>query len=200
MESIRIGNDLEVNWTINIEDGGVLVPYRLEGRRISFYVSSAYGKVQVRDYSVRDNVLTWKFPGKYQRHACVYSFELVENEGEDGMYSVDECDAFRLVGHSCEVRDDEPEEDVEVVSLQLKTTWKRVHVEIVDNLESTNPNAALSANQGNVLLTRIEEDELTLKEHSDALFKLTADADTPGSIDNRIQDRLNTALKWVANR
>lgn len=184
MESIRIGNDLEVNWTIYIEDGGVLVPYRLEGRRISFYVSSAYGKVRVRDYSVRDNVLTWKFPGKYQRHACVYSFELVENEGEDGMYSVDECDAFRLVGHSCEVRDDEPEEDVEVVSLQLKTVVTfpgggGPPVEIVDDLDSDRTDAALSANQGRELNERIES---TQKEVS----TLNADATVPGSVDYKI--------------
>lgn len=196
MEHIRIGNDIVIRWSIFAGDAA----YDLEGRDIAFFLKTVYGRCRITDYSVEGNAIKWTFYGKDQKAECAYGLELVENDGEKGMYTVDECDAFRLVGSCHECGCGEPEEDVEVVSLDLNTRWERQYVEIVDNLESTNTNAALSANQGNVLLTRIEEDELVLKEHSDALFRLTADADTPGSIDNRIQDRLNTALKWVANR
>ena len=190
MEHIRIGNDIVIRWSIFAGDAA----YDLEGRDIAFFLKTVYGRCRITDYSVEGNAIKWTFYGKDQKAECAYGLELVENDGEKGMHTVDECDAFRLVGgcHECGCGD--PEENVEVVSLQLKTTWKRVHVEIVDNLESTNPNAALSANQGNVLLTRIEDDELVLKEHSDALYILTADSDTPGSVNNKIQE----ALKWVA--
>lgn len=196
MEHIEKGNDIVIRWSIFAGDAA----YDLEGRDIAFFLKTVYGRCRITDYSVEGNAIKWTFYGKDQRDECVYGLELVENDGEKGMHTVEKRNAFRLVDNSHECGCGEPEEDVEVVSLDLNTRWERQYVEIVDNLESTNPNAALSANQGNVLLTRIEEDELVLKEHSDALFRLTADADTPGSIDNRIQDRLNTALKWVANR
>lgn len=205
-------------------------PYDLTGRDLSLYVEMGAIRTRIRDFEVNGNEVRFTFFGMYQTTEGVYRLTLVENEGMRGMHTVDYEDAFRLdlpedvepLG-ACECQEEDlmkvfeqdgfelvdssdlmggqSEDNVEVVYLSLKSTMLLSGaIDIVDSLDSTRKDAALSANQGNVLLTKIEEDELVLKEHSDALFRLTADADTPGSIDNRIQDRLNTALKWVANR
>lgn len=203
-------------------------PYDLTGRDLSLYVEMGAIRTRIRDFEVNGNEVRFTFFGMYQTTEGVYRLTLVENEGMRGMHTVDYEDAFRLdlpedvaplgVGEweeedlmkvfeqdgfelvdSSDLMGGQSEDNVEVVYLSLKSTMLLSGaIDIVDSLDSTRKDAALSANQGNVLLTRIEEDELVLKEHSDALFRLTADADTPGSIDNRIQDRLNIALKWVA--
>ena len=227
MEKIRIGNDIAIKWAIYAAD---MTPYDLTGRDLSLYVEMGAIRTRIRDFEVNGNEVRFTFFGMYQTTEGVYRLTLVENEGMRGMHTVDYEDAFRLdlpedvepLG-ACECQEEDlmkvfeqdgfelvdssdlmggqSEDNVEVVYLSLKSTMLLSGaIDIVDSLDSTRTDAALSANQGNVLLTRIEEDELVLKEHSDALFRLTADADTPGSIDNRIQDRLNTALKWVANR
>lgn len=205
-------------------------PYDLTGRDLSLYVEMGAIRTRIRDFEVNGNEVRFTFFGMYQTTEGVYRLTLVENEGMRGMHTVDYEDAFRLdlpedvaplgVGEweeedlmkvfeqdgfelvdSSDLMGGQSEDNVEVVYLLLESTMLLSGaIDIVDSLDSTRKDAALSANQGNVLLTRIEEDELVLKEHSDALFRLTADADTPGSIDSRIQDRLNTALKWVANR
>lgn len=120
MEHIRIGNDIVIRWSIFAGDAA----YDLEGRDIAFFLKTVYGRCRITDYSVEGNAIKWTFYGKDQKAECAYGLELVENDGEKGMYTVDECDAFRLVGSCHECGCGEPEENVEVVSLQFKTTMR----------------------------------------------------------------------------
>lgn len=189
-------------------------PYDLTGRDLSLYVEMGAIRTRIRDFEVNGNEVRFTFFGMYQTTEGVYRLTLVENEGMRGMHTVDYEDAFRLdlpedvkplgacecqeedlmkvfeqdgfelVGSSHECGCEDPEENVEVVSLQLKTVVTfpgggGPPVEIVDDLDSDRTDAALSANQGRELNERIES---TQKEVS----TLNADATVPGSVDYKI--------------
>ena len=97
MENIRIGNDINIEWTI-FRDGK---PESLDGKNISVFMTNGYRKMVVKDLHVRDNVIQFTYLGKDQEHNGVYTLTLVENKGQEGMYTVDACDAFRIVPRSC---------------------------------------------------------------------------------------------------
>ncbi len=99
MENIRIGNDINIEWTI-FRDGE---PESLDGKNISVFMTNGYRKVVVKDPNIRDNVIQFTYLGKDQEHNGVYTLTLIENKGEEGMYTVDACEAFRLVPRSCAV-------------------------------------------------------------------------------------------------
>lgn len=121
MKSIRKGNDIEVRWTIFAESGNGSSPYSLDGKDLSLYARFSTARiVQVKDFTVSGNVLTWTFRGKDQRYAGDYRLTLVENEGKDGMKTVDKCEAFRLVECSCETGG-EDNNNIESVSVELSS-------------------------------------------------------------------------------
>jgi hypothetical protein len=154
MEVIRKGNDLEILWTIYTGEGEERIPYDLTGRDVSFFLVSAYGRQRKEDIVTEGNVLRWMFRGKDQKES-VYSLELVINDGQDGMRSVDICDAFRLVGKCCDVHS-HPTEGVELQYMQFSSTWGTEYIEVVDRLDSNNSNAALSARQGKIVNDKVE--------------------------------------------
>jgi hypothetical protein len=102
MEKIRKGNDIEIQWEIYVGKGFNEVPYDLTGKNLTLYLKDPFGFIKVEDYSVQGNMISFVFWGKDQKHSGIYSIILVENEGMKGMHTVDECDAFALVNHSCE--------------------------------------------------------------------------------------------------
>jgi hypothetical protein len=154
MEVIRKGNDLEILWAIYTGEGYERTPYDLDGKDLSFFLVGAYGRERKEDIVTEGNVLRWMFRGKDQKES-VYSLELVINDGQDGMRSVDLCDAFRLVGKNCEVHSC-PAEDVELQYLQFSSSLGFEFIEVVDRLDSEDTTAALSANQGRVLKEMID--------------------------------------------
>lgn len=93
----RIGNDIPIEWTI-IRCGE---PEDLVGKRFSLYLYSFAGKVEIEDYVVSGNRIRFVFQGAQQIYAGIYGLLLVENEGEDGMYTIDHCQAFKLISHGC---------------------------------------------------------------------------------------------------
>lgn len=99
MKTIRIGNDIKIEWTIRLTNG---TPYQLEGRALRLYLSTTLGKQEVLDFTTKGNILKWTFFGKDQRQTGVYTLTLVENQGGEGMVTVDVCEAFRLASRSCE--------------------------------------------------------------------------------------------------
>lgn len=99
MENIRIGNDINIEWTI-FRDGK---PESLEGKSLSILMTSGYRKISVEDFHTRDNVIAFTFPGKDQEYNGIYTLTLIENLGKQQMYTVDACEAFRLVPRSCAV-------------------------------------------------------------------------------------------------
>lgn len=68
---------------------------------IRLLVRGDYGVREVKDFAVNGNVIRWIFRGTDQRLPGLYSFSLILNEGDDRMYTVDACDALRLVPASC---------------------------------------------------------------------------------------------------
>lgn len=119
MEKIRKGNDIEVLWAIYAGEGINEAPYDLTGKNLTLYVRNQFGRKEIYDFEVSKHVLRWMFWGKDQSQLGTYSLELVENEGREGMHTVDECDAFQLVSHSCETGGDS-EGRVECIHLQFR--------------------------------------------------------------------------------
>ena len=119
MEKIRKGNDIEVQWAIYAGVGINEAPYDLAGRNVTLYLKNQFGRKEVYDYTIDRHVIKFTFFGKDQQQTGIYSLELVENEGRQGMHTVDECDAFQLVNHSCETGGDS-EGRVECIHLQFR--------------------------------------------------------------------------------
>lgn len=97
MESIRIGNDISVQWAIT-HNG---TPGSLEGRKLNLQLSCMYGKYDITDYTIVGNTIRFTFYGKDQKSCGNYTLTLFENKGEKGMMVVDACDVFKLVPKSC---------------------------------------------------------------------------------------------------
>lgn len=115
MEAIRIGNDINIEWTI-FRDGK---PESLDGKNISVFMTNGYKKMEVKDLHFRDNVIRFTYLGKDQDYNGVYTLTLIENKGKEGMYTVDACDAFRLIPRSCSVGGDTGCGSVKVTTVRL---------------------------------------------------------------------------------
>lgn len=101
MEKIRIGNDIVIRWEIYVRDGEDVAPYDLTGRTLKLYLSNMYQRLEHSEFSTDGNAVIFTYRGRNQRNIGKYQLTLVENEGGDGMHTVDECDAFELVRCSC---------------------------------------------------------------------------------------------------
>lgn len=98
MEKIRIGNDISVTW--GVMNSGE--PYDLSGKDLKLYLSSPNRiRIEIRDFQVDGNVISFVFYGKDQKATGIYSCTLVENEGQKRMLTVDSCNVFQLVDWSC---------------------------------------------------------------------------------------------------
>jgi hypothetical protein len=139
MEQIRKGNDIKVYWEIITGGDGSEVPYELEGKALELYAQNAYEKVRISDFVANGNVIEWTFYGKDQKTAGVYSLTLIENNGSEGMRTVDECNAFELVTHSCKAGGDaESRVSIETVRLRSVMTLSDVVPDKELNKNSTN--------------------------------------------------------------
>lgn len=78
MEAIRIGNDINIEWTI-FRDGK---PESLDGKNISVFMTNGYKKMAVKDLHFRDNVIRFTYLGKDQDYNGVYTLTLIENKGK----------------------------------------------------------------------------------------------------------------------
>lgn len=115
MESIRIGNDINIEWSI-LRNGD---PEKLEGKDLRVVMTNGYRKIEVKDLHFRDNVIRFTYLGKDQDYNGVYTLTLIENKGKEGMYTVDACDAFRLIPRSCSVGGDTGCGSVKVTTVRL---------------------------------------------------------------------------------
>lgn len=98
MKDVRIGNDINVVWSI-LNEGE---PFAI-GENATLYLATPYGKVKVTDYKVNGNQIFWTFFGKDQKHTGKHSLELVINEGKERMVTTDACNFVNLVACSCKV-------------------------------------------------------------------------------------------------
>ena len=96
---IRIGNDVQVTWTLVDQSGE---PYDLSGRSFVIELDVAWTRIRFSgsELSVEGNVVSFTYPGKEQKQPGPYHLKLVENEGDDEMVTYDVKDAFVLVPHS----------------------------------------------------------------------------------------------------
>lgn len=142
MDKIRKGNDISVEWAIFIDSEGQQAPYDLTGRKLTMYLTNRYGTSQVSDFKTEGNILRWTFYGKDQKHLGNYTLTLVENEGKNYMHTVDVCNAFCLVNHSCETLASD-EDQVKLVYLgfssEISTGYGSIQIDDALSEESENP-------------------------------------------------------------
>lgn len=98
---LRIGKDFGLTWTIKAKNAGENAPYIPSSDSLLLLVTP-YNKVRAEGATFDGNTVRWIFRGKDQKHPGVYGLELVENQGENGMVTIDTCKAFELVEHTCE--------------------------------------------------------------------------------------------------
>lgn len=149
MEKIRKGNDIEVQWAIYAGYGINEAPYDLTGRNLTLYLRNQFGRHEVYEYTIDKHIIRFMYWGKDQKQTGTYSIELVENEGREGMHTVDECDAFTLVNHSCQTGGDS-EGRVECIHLQFRANMgisipnngggETPSIEVDDALSTTSTN------------------------------------------------------------
>lgn len=121
MKDIRKGNDIVIHWAIYTKSGSQRIPYALDGKDLTLILGSPYMRKEVKGFSVKGNIITWTYFGKDQKSAGKFSLVLIENEGKEGMHTVDKCNAFRIVNHSCECGGSD-ESDVKTVTLEFEST------------------------------------------------------------------------------
>ena len=123
MKDTRQGNDIKISWSI-FKKGGQI--FSLEGKNISLYLKSVFGRKELNDFVVTGNIIQWTFYGKDQKNSGKYSLELVINEGEKGMITTDKCDFVNLVSCSCKLQGGEDAPNVETESIELTSTLEYV--------------------------------------------------------------------------
>lgn len=98
MKRIRIGNDIPIRWTI-LRSGQ---PEDFSGKTLKVLMRSVKETVEVTDFEIDGNVISWTYFGKDQKSGGTYSFTLIENEGKPEMFTTDACNALLLVNCSCQ--------------------------------------------------------------------------------------------------
>ena len=129
MRQVRIGKDFSINWSIfrKTEDGRE--PYNLEGRDLSLRLQNAYRTEEVQGFAVTGNTIAWAFRGAEQKTLGTYSLILVENNGRNGMMTIDKVAAFELVAHTeQETGNDSADVLVEDVALDSEAALLPVRV------------------------------------------------------------------------
>ena len=121
MKNIRIGNDINVAWSI-IKDNA---PYNLEGLDLSLYLRSLYGRKEIQDFTIEGNTISWVFEGRTQKREGKYSLELVINEDAEGMITTDVCHFVNLVSCSCKTGGAD-EGNVQTESIELTSNLEYV--------------------------------------------------------------------------
>jgi hypothetical protein len=96
-EKIRIGNDLDIRWTIVDGDEN---PYILEGRDITLELNVGKKRVRISEFELDQNTIHFVYYGKDQKYTGSYILKFIENDGNVDMVTFDTPDAFTLVEHS----------------------------------------------------------------------------------------------------
>ena len=92
MKTIRLGNDVQINWYITRFGS----PEDFTGKNLTVKLIDKLGNEQVFEYEIYGNRITGIFYGKDQSTNGVYRLLLVENDGKEDMVSLDYIDAFCL--------------------------------------------------------------------------------------------------------
>lgn len=131
MKSERIGNDLNIVWSLLSGDQ----PFNIEGRDVTIYLKSAFRKTEIKDFNLSGNKVLWTFYGKDQKQTGIYSLELVVNNGKEGMITTDACNFVNLVNCSCKIQNSEDAPNVETESIELTSTLEYEALSLKPNKE-----------------------------------------------------------------
>lgn len=119
---IRIGNDIDIRWTLVDGDGN---PYPLAGRDISVEIVIGMRRVRIEEVEVVGiNTLHFCYRGKDQKHTGPCDLKFVENDGRHEMVTFDSPRAFTLVSHSWQAVD--ADEEPERVCLEYTTVTSQL--------------------------------------------------------------------------
>lgn len=136
MKDIRIGNDISVRWSLYRGDEA----YDLTNLPVTLYLKNAYGKKEIKDYTIEGNQISWTFFGKDQKNTGKYSMVLVIREGEQGMASTDYCDFVQLVSCACQVSGvDDENVQTETIELTSEVDFPPIKVDTTLSESSLNP-------------------------------------------------------------
>lgn len=102
-KKIRIGNDIRIEWTLISEDGSPYIPR--DTARI--FLGCGMNGINITDFTVDENVISFTFYGKDQKHVGCYSLLIIENDGERDMVTFDTAGVFQLVYHSWQTGGDD---------------------------------------------------------------------------------------------
>lgn len=114
MKRIRIGNDIRIKWTIT-RNGS---PEDFLGKDVRVMLVSSYREEVPSTFTIDGNVVYIQYDGKDQLINGRYVLLLVENYGSESMTTLDHCDAFELVPHSC-MTGGETCSNIEISTLEL---------------------------------------------------------------------------------
>ena len=190
MKSIRIGNDIHVSWSIYMKDG---LPYSLEEKDVRIFLATPYGRVNITDYTIHENVISWVFWGKSQKVIGNYSIILVVNKDNEGMVTTDVCDFVRLVSHSCEAggkdNDGVQTEVIELTSevsiggyddTEIREELARLETDKADRSELTELSEEVSGLSKKIDNLPSAEDEILKVEYGKTTFQEIKDAYVAG--------------------
>lgn len=112
MKRFRIGNDIEVRWSVR-KNGENAV---LSDKTIKLYMTHSRGKEEITSFSVEGgNKVKFVLEGLKQNVLGKYTLTIdVRNNSGSRYLIADKCGAFELVGRSCV---EEPEETDYIIEL-----------------------------------------------------------------------------------
>ena len=118
MKSIRIGNDILVQW--EVLTGGEV--QSLESHTLQLYVRSAYRKQEITAFSVAGNVISFTYPASMQKNMGEHALILVDTTDKANRTVCADL-AFRLVAHSSQEADTttDDEYDFESYCVELRS-------------------------------------------------------------------------------
>ena len=131
MKSVRIGNDITVEWSI-FNDGE---PFIIPTKDTKVYINNPFERIEVKSFSIEDNKIMFVFYGKDQKHLGRYNLELCINEGENGMITTDACDFVKLVYRSCNATDEEDTDGLEIETVTLESSINALIGGLYDDTE-----------------------------------------------------------------
>lgn len=118
MKNIRIGNDINIKWTIT----RLGEAENFSSKNVSVYLLEPFSSSKADiGYTISGNVIDIVFFGKNQRRTGAYTLKLVENDGLVNMNTLDHCNAFNLVSKSCMVGGSDSCSNIEVISISLES-------------------------------------------------------------------------------
>lgn len=121
MKKIRIGKDFAVRWRIFVNRGEMQLQDLDKEKMSLVLVSPKKNRLQIRQFKLDGNLLSFRVYGWEMKSNCLtwslgtYSLELTVNANDVGQSIVDCCNAFNLVGHSCEECGDS--QDIEIATV-----------------------------------------------------------------------------------